>query len=217
MLQRKIGEYKAQAGIDPLASIEIDNTVFDEPFNPDEMLYKTFTSMNLHIERLRGIVMNIKNSKLVEKIPKSDSIALDNIFKNIEIDGIQQIAKVETYQKELMAYPKHVAYYQTRMDSISKAILSKLEMSSQKAMKYVMFYEMHTTIKMLYTKLGSLLQNITDFIDKNIESFQSAFNPTQKRSFDDAVISINTTKSEINDIEKSLLKLQAFLHNPDSM
>jgi aspartokinase len=124
---------------------------------------------------------------------------------------------VESYQKELQGYPKHIGYYQARMDNISKNILGKLELNNQKAMRYIMFYEMYTSIKSLYARLLSLLQSITNFMDKNNDLLRDVFNPLQKRSFDDAMISIDTTKIEITIIEKDLVKLITFLHDPDAV
>ena len=218
MMQRKTEEAKVQFEEEDIPNVEYsDGSIFDEPFNPDDTLSKTLISMNMHVERLKGILMNIKLSKLSEKIIKSDVSTLDNILKNIEIDGMQQIQKTDAYQKELLGYPKHINYYQARMDNTAKAILQKLELNHQKAMKYIMYYEMHSAIKALYIKLTSLLQTLVDFLDKKSESLTDVFNPSEKRSFDDAMISIDNTKYEIMEIEKSLDKLYAFLHNPDAL
>jgi len=215
MIQRKIVSPKTPFEIDPAALSEYNGNIFDEPFNPDEMLEKSFTSMNLHAERLKGIMMNVKNSKLIDKISKQDSATVDNIFKNIEIDGIQQIAKVQNYQKELLRFPKHINYYRTTMDRKSKAILNHLELTPQKAMRYIMFYEMNTAIKLLYTTISSLLQNLIDIANKNSDLLKDALNPSQKRFFEDALVSISNTRTEIKDMESKLSQLQAFLHNPD--
>jgi hypothetical protein len=74
-------------------------------FDPGTLINEILEQISSHKERLRGIMMNIKNSNIFPKENKNESVELENIFRNMEIDGIQQFEKVENYEKELTHYP----------------------------------------------------------------------------------------------------------------
>ena len=79
-----------------------------------------------HRERIKGIIMNIRNSNIIPKDNKTESNQMEDMFRNLEIDGIQGIDNLLNYQKELVSYPRSLTYYQAKMDDRGREIIETL-------------------------------------------------------------------------------------------
>ncbi len=205
--------------------IEEDNYVEEDEFpeeahdffDPAGLIRNTLHLMEAHQNRLRGIIMNIKNSNVFPKENKSDSIELENIFRNLEIDGIQQFEKVDNYEKELTNYPRSLTYYQAKIDNEGRNIIEHIAGDDERVMRFVHFYEMHNSIVALYRNLRVILTQLIEFLDtKDVEGMKS-LSTFEKQAFHDANVSLDNTMVEIGEVLQRMEPLGEFLKEPSNI
>jgi hypothetical protein len=97
---------------DEAAHIETEQFV-----DPEGFINSTIAEMSNHKSRIQGIIMNIKNTEAFPRDNKHEAAQLEDIFRNIEIDGILRFDELENYYKELTSYPRSITYYQAKLDS----------------------------------------------------------------------------------------------------
>jgi hypothetical protein len=169
-------------------------------FEPQTFIEEVVNNALTHKERINGIIKNIYDSDIFPKEKKQDSTAFDDIVRHLEIDGIQQLEKLEIYNRELISYPRSITYYQAKIDNTGKNLIEKLSGNKQNTMRFIYMYEMATTIKRIYTNLSKHIHHLDEFIsDKNIEERQH-ITKHQKQSFSDAATSIKNTIQDIDNI-----------------
>ena len=110
--------------------------------------------------------MNIKNSRMISEKDRLDSTQLNDLFRNLEIDGIQRIEKALVSHKEIKHYPRSLTYYISKLDTNSRKIIDELDSDSRK-MNYIYALEMYYTIKNLYRTLFKILNDLNYFILKD--------------------------------------------------
>jgi len=218
IIQKKIIETRSEGDLNGSES-EFDDNEFEEEeeyFEPNSFIMHSLDLMISHRERLKGIMMNIKKSNLYPKENKADSIELENIFRNIDIDGIQQFEKVENYQKELANYPRSITYYQAKIDTSGRNMIEMLAGDNEKIMKFIYQYEMYNAILSLYRNMKKIFNTLVEFLrhsdDENIKNLPQ----NEKQSYNDAMVSIDNTQNEIDDLLDSIIPLEEHLKNPDN-
>ena len=168
---------------------------------PEVFIDDVINNAETHKERISGIIKNIYDSDIFPKENKQESTEFDDIVRNLEIDGIQQLEKLEIYYRELTNYPRSITYYQAKIDSTGKQVFDKLSGNKERTMRFVFIYEMSTSIKRIYTNLNKHIIHMDEFTsNKNVEDRQQ-MTKHQKQFFIDARTSIKNT---INDIEEIL-------------
>jgi hypothetical protein len=178
-------------------------------FEPEVFIEDVINHAETHKERIAGIIKNIYDSDLFQKENKQESTEFEDIVRNLEIDGIQQLDKLETYYRELTNYPRSITYYQSKLDNAGMQVYEKLAGNKEKTMRFIFMYEMSSSIKRVYTNLKKHIIQIDDFTaNRNIDDRQN-LTKHQKQSFIDARTSIGNT---INDIENTL-KQNSILHS----
>ena len=217
IIQKKISDSHAPA--EEITEIQFSDQSDDKAvhsFDPDLFINKAIELMLTHRDRLKGIMMNIKNSNAVSREDKTTSSELEDIFRNIDIDGIQNFEKAENYQKELINYPRSITYYQAKIDKKGRDIIESLAGHNERIMKFIYIFEMFQTIKTLYRNLKKIINNLNDFI-KEIDSDQiKNLNQGEKQSFKDADVSISNTIDEIEDILDDLRRFEDYVYNPSN-
>ena len=169
-------------------------------FEPEVFIDDVINNAETHKERITGLIKNIYDSDIFPKENKQESTEFDDIVRNLEIDGIQQLEKLETYYRELTNYPRSITYYQAKIDNAGKNIFDKLAGSKERTMRFVLMYEMSTTIKRIYTNLKKHIMHMDEFTsNKNIDDRQH-MTKYQKQAFIDARTSIGNTIQDIEDI-----------------
>jgi hypothetical protein len=169
-------------------------------FDPQMFIEELINNATVHKERLTGIIKNIYDSDVFSKENKQDASAFDDIVRNLEIDGIQQLEKLDTYYRELTNYPRSITYYQAKIDNTGKQVFEKLAGNKQNTMRFIFLYEMSTTIKRIYTNLKKHILHLDEFTSgKNIDERQN-LSKHHKQSFLDATISIKNTIQDIDAI-----------------
>lgn len=169
-------------------------------FDPQMFIEEAVNNASTHKERITGIIKNIYDSDIFPKENKQDATAFDDIVRNLEIDGIQQLEKLDTYYRELTNYPRSITYYQAKIDNTGKYVFEKLSGNKQNTMRFIFLYEMSTTIKRIYNNLKRHIIHLDEFTSaKNIDEKQN-LSKHHKQSYHDATTSIKNTIQDIDDI-----------------
>ncbi len=191
-------------------------TVDSSMFDPEEYINNSIELMKTHRGRIAGIIMNIRNSNIVSQDNKAESSELDDIFRTIEIDGLQGFEDTENYQKELINYPRSITYYQSKIDTRGRKIVETLAAHKDRVMKFIYYYEMYHMIHDLYLKIIKMMNRLQEFLrDKNPDNMRN-ISPHDKQSFRDAELSIKNTVSEIEKILDESKLFEEYLYNADN-
>lgn len=181
------------------------------PFDPDSFITSTLELMKSHRDRLAGIMMNIKNSNIVKETNREESSYLNDIYRNLDIDGIQRIDKVINDHKELQSYPRSLIYYISKLDTRSKNIVDALGGDSAK-MRFIFLTEMFFSVRNLYRTLQKVLKEFNDFLrNKNIEEMRNVAH-NEAKSFEDGKTSVANTLVEANEILTNCARLESYIY-----
>ncbi|OHD64465.1 MAG: hypothetical protein A2176_11290 [Spirochaetes bacterium RBG_13_51_14] len=216
--QQKIIQKKRVHG-EPSANNEETQSGAGEPheaesfFNAEAFIEKTMELSRTHRERLKGIIMNIRNSNIIPKDDKTESNQMEDMFRNIEIDGIQGIDSLNNYQKELVSYPRSLTYYQAKMDNRGREIIETLAGSNRKVVRFIYLVEMLDNIRSLYKSTDKVIRVLKTFLEeKNPEEAKWVTN-YERQSFKDGLVSIHTTIQEIEKLEDDMDILEEYAYN----
>jgi len=176
-------------------------------FEPDTFINTTLERMKSHRDRLNGIMMNIKNSNVVKESNREESTYLIDIFRNLDIDGVQRIDKILNDHKELVSYPRSLVYYVAKLDTRSKNIVDSLGGDTAK-MRFIFLTEMYFAIRNVYRTLQKVLREFSEFLQgKNLDEIRS-LSHNETKSFEDGRISVENTLSEAEDILAGCARLE---------
>ncbi len=176
----------------------------DDSFEPYSILSEALSFMESHKERIRNIILNIKNSSLFSRGKKDDIMDLETMFRNLDLDGIQQIEKVIAYEKELSQYPRSITYYQAKIDNKARILIEQMGSNNEKIMKFIHFYEMYHAIIKAYKTLKQMLTELYAFINTRQGGENAQTNHNEIRAFQDAKTSIGSTLVEADEIMKKM-------------
>ena len=188
----------------------------EDRFNPDIFIEKTLELTTTHRERIRGIIMNIRNSNIVSKDNKTDSSQLEDIFRNLEIDGIQGADNLINYQKELASYHRSLSYYQAKMDDRAREIIEKLASDNRKVIKFIYHAEILENMRLLYRNIDRNIKHLKTFLEEKNPDEVKWITPYERQSFKDGMISINTTISEVDRLMGDLTLLEEYAFTIDN-
>lgn len=201
------------------ARLEEDDTGFEESgeaaFDPTTFINRCLEMMKTHRDRLNGIMMNIKNSKVVPETERMEASTLAGIFRNMDIDGIRRIEKVIDNHRELTNYPRSLSYYQSKLDTAGREIFEALGEDGRR-MRFIFFSEMHGSIRHLYRSLLKALRDLEFFLsEKDVEGMKH-LTFSEKQQFQDAMTSIQNTIREITAILRDANRLEEFIGNSEN-
>ena len=208
IIKQAPSQHKEEVSLPDFHTEEIKQTdIYEKKYNKDDSFFEpevfiedVINNAETHKERIAGIIKNIYESDIFPKENKHESTEFDDIVRNLEIDGIQQLEKLDTYYRELTNYPRSITYYQAKIDNVGKNIFEKLGGNKERTMRFVLMYEMSTTIRRIYTNLKKHMHHMDEFTaDKEIED-RPNMTKHQKQSFIDARTSIITTIQDIDSI-----------------
>ncbi len=184
----------------------------DTNFNPEKFIEDTIELVRTHAERLEGIMKNIKASRVIPDGDRVNSAQLVDIFRNLDIDGIQRIEKILANYKEIREYPRSISYYIAKQNTRSKDIIDKLGSDTQK-MKYVLHAEMYFSVTSLYRTLYKILKDLFFFLENTNADEMKDLTFAEKQDFHDAKLSIDNTLSECEKVMKDIKNLDAYLYD----
>lgn len=195
---------------------EEDDEIDEEIFDPKSFINNTIDLMQTHIERLNGIMMNIRNSKVFSEDDRVTTNLLNDIFRNIDIDGIQRIDKTIANHKELKNYPRSLSFYLSKLDTNSRKIINDLTTDSIK-MDYIYFLEMYNSVKNLYRTLDKIIKELYSHLqDINLDELKE-LTYVERQRYIDAKISVENTIKDISRLLRKLKKMDEFLSNPSNI
>ena len=197
---------------DEKGNIPDEETLF---FEPDPFIEDVINGAEVHKERINGILMNINDSGVFPKENKMDSTEFDDIARSLDIEGIQQLEKLESYYRELSNYPRSITYYQAKIDNDGKDMIDLLAGNKDKTMRFIFLYEMSSSIKRVYNTLSKHIKRLDSFTSSKNPAEITNITKTQKQSFIDARTSIVNTMSDIDNILKTNTLLYEHALNPD--
>jgi hypothetical protein len=216
-IQQKIIQKKRLPGESSAAfDDEIETVMEDEDqFNPDAFIEKTMEMARTHRERIKGIIMNIRNSNMISKDNKTESNQMEDIFRNLEIDGIQGVENLLNYQRELVSYPRSLTYYQAKMDDRGRDIIDTLASSNRKVIRFVYLAEMLESIRTLYKNIDKMIKKLLEFIEERNPDDIKWITTHERQSFKDGMVSISTTVQEIEKLHDDLNLLEEYTYTID--
>jgi hypothetical protein len=214
MKKRSLGEAVYGGGSPDYASIGLGEAA-DGFFNPDDFIEKTMALANTHKDRVKGIIMNIRNSNIIPKENKSENSQLEELFRNLDIDAVQGVEYLANYQKELMSYPRSITFYQAKSDDRGRQIIEALSGGNKKVNRFIYLSEMLENFRFLYKKMDTIIKNLKAFLEAINTDNIRWITPYEKQSFKDALTSINTTIREISLQQDDLQQLEDFAYNLD--
>jgi hypothetical protein len=179
-------------------------------FDFNRFITESVELMQTHKSRISGIMMNIKNSRMIPENDKLNYSQLNDMFRNLEIDGIGRIDKALTDYKEIKNYPRSLSYYLSKLDSKNRRIVDALDTDSRK-MIFVVAAEMYYTIKTLYRTFFKILNDFNHFINKISPGGPKDITNAERQYFIDAKISVENTVDEISILLDKLKKLEDYL------
>ncbi len=198
-----------------------DNSSLDQnKENPENEMHfdfhmfinKTIELMQSHKDRISGIMMNIKNSRMISDRDKINATQLNDLFRNLEIDGIVRIDKALTNYKEIKNYPRSLNYYIAKLDSKNRRILDELDSDARK-MSFVYAAEMYYSIKTLYRTLFKILNDLNYFLTRISSGGSKDVTNAERQYFTDAKISVDNTIDETSKILTNIQKVEEFLND----
>lgn len=223
--EQKIREGRKAPKSPPVAPSELDEEQVEEvtateveaeeEFDPGEFITEALELMATHKDRLYGIMVNINNSPVFTNIAPEVSNDLQNLFRNMDIDGIQRIEKVITNHKELVSYPRSVSYYLTKLDGKDKKFAEDIG-DENRQMRYIFLNEMFHAIRNLYRTLTKILEEVKNIFREINTGDLSNLTHLDKQNIDDAKTSIENTVSEIRELLSKSQIFEEYLSNPDN-
>ncbi len=186
-------------------------------FEPDVFIESVISESDVHKERLNAIIMNIDLSDVFTRENKMESAAIDDLARQIEIDCVQQLEKLDGYYRELVNYPRTITYYQAKIDNDGKNFIDRLIGSKKdKIMKFILYYEMSSSIKRVYGNIKKHVHSLNELIENKNPDDVQGISKHQKQAFIDAKTSVTNTLSEVEEILKKNKKLYEFALNKNN-
>ncbi|MBN2039132.1 MAG: hypothetical protein JW864_03765 [Spirochaetes bacterium] len=189
---------------------------YEEPaFNIDIFINEAVEIMETHKHRIAGIMMNLKNSRVVSERDRSESSQLNDLFRNLEIDGILRIDKALSNYKEIKQYPRSITYYISKLDIKSKDVIDQLG-SDERKMAFIYAFEIFNTVSNLYRTLLKILNDLYSFLDSINPDDSRDISGAERQHFNDAKISIENTIREVGDLLAKVKIMEDYMGNPEN-
>ncbi len=184
----------------------------DEEFDPDAFINSAIQLMESHKGRLGGIIMNVKHSNIVAQTDKMGTTYLTDVFRGLDMDGVQRLEAIISNQKEMINYPRSLVYYIAKLDTRSKNIIDRLDIDSAK-MRFIYYSEMFFSIRNAYRTIKQVLGDLKSFLDEKEREGIARISLGEEKYFQDAMTSIKNTNIEINTILRGCKRLEDFIYN----
>jgi hypothetical protein len=180
--------------------------------NPEVMMSQIFALINTFKERLSGTIKNVYNSKIFPRDQREVSIKLDDLLRDLDIDGAQRIDKLINSYREMTEYPRSQNYYIGRLDTRARTTISEI-FGDDKKLKFIIFFEMHSNLKDLFFILSKRLSALMAFIEEHKKNI-SKISAQEKQLLSDAVTTIENTLLDIRLNANRLIDIETYIYNP---
>ncbi len=176
-------------------------------FDPDAFLNATLEKMKSHRDRINGIMMNVKNSNVIKESDRGESAFLIDLFRNLDIDGVQRIDKLLSEHRELMSYPRSLVYYIAKLDTRSRNIVDSLTGDTVK-MRFIFLVEMFFSIRNLYRTLQKILNELSEFLRSKTPDDTRGLSHNEVKVLEDGKISVENTLAETMEVLEGCSRLE---------
>lgn len=201
--------------IEEIGSEEKQSAGIKMPFNASNFINSTLELMKTHKERLNGIAMNIRNSKIVTESDRMELNTLEGLLRNIEIDGTRRIEKILENQKELISFPRSLSYYQSRLNTLGRKIFDSLS-DDERKMKFIYCSEMHNSFKNLYNAILKVMKDLQAYLDEKDIDEMKHITHLEKQSVIDAKTSLANTIKEISKLLNEISLLEEYISKAEN-
>ncbi|MDH7554973.1 MAG: hypothetical protein QHH74_15110 [Spirochaetota bacterium] len=168
-------------------------------FDPEMCINHIVEITRTHKDRLNGIIISIANSNIISDTDKMTWNTMNDYFRNLDMDGIQALEKINELYTEFNNYPRSIIYYQSKLDTKHRKILDEIPSESSK-LRYVKYYEMWYQVRNAYKTIIKILSDIRFLLEQQHIEEKRNMTPFQKQTYSDAIISIDNTLAEANKI-----------------
>ncbi len=168
-------------------------------FDPEMCINHIIEIIKTHKDRLNGIIMSIANANIISDTDKMSWNTMNDYFRNLDMDGIQALEKINELYTEFNNYPRSIIYYQSKLDTKHRKILDEIPSESAK-LRYVKYYEIWYQVKAAYKTIIKILSDIRFSLEQQHVEEKRNMTPFQKQTYSDAIISIDNTIAEANKI-----------------
>ncbi|GAB4220658.1 MAG: hypothetical protein Kow00102_09020 [Spirochaetota bacterium] len=168
-------------------------------FDPEMCINHIVEITRTHKDRLNGIIVSIANSNIISDTDKMTWNTMNDYFRNLDMDGIQALEKINELYTEFNNYPRSIIYYQSKLDTKHRKILDEIPSESSK-LRYVKYYEMWYQVRNAYKTIIKILSDIRFLLEQQHIEEKRNMTPFQKQTYSDAIISIDNTLAEANKI-----------------
>lgn len=171
-------------------------------------IHHMFKPLEKNRERLKGILINIKVSRVFEaaqETSKSKNGVLELERKCDEKVYVLYENIVNRF-KEITTYPRPAATYSIGYSKAKKEKMASLK-DEKLQMEYILSNEMQNMFYMILKNMEEIFMEIRDKLNSySGEVYTKTMNPTQKRAYDDAKQSAEFTYSEVNSLRTYIEK-----------
>ncbi len=192
-----------EEGDDNIEAVELE-------FNPDDFVDHAVETLKTHRDRIQGIMMNVTNSRIVKENDRVAMNYINDMFRNLDIDGIQRIEKIIDAYTELKNYPRSLTYYQSKLDTKRRKNFDDIP-DNNKKMHYIFLYEMWYAIRGGYKALEKMLSDLQYFIEEENADDTRKVTQAELQHMNDALTSIKNTIGESESIQGDLKKLEDYI------
>jgi hypothetical protein len=168
-------------------------------FDPEMCINHIVEIAKTHKDRLNGIIISIANSNIISDSDKMTWNTMNDYFRNLDMDGIQALEKINELYTEFNNYPRSIIYYQSKLDTKHRKILDEIPSESSK-LRYVKYYEMWYQVRNAYKTIIKILSDIRFLLEQQHIEEKRSMTPFQKQTYSDALTSIDNTVAEANKI-----------------
>ncbi|MCX8123742.1 MAG: hypothetical protein N3F66_06215 [Spirochaetes bacterium] len=168
-------------------------------FDPEMCINHIVEIVKTHKDRLNGIIMSIANSNIISDTDKMSWNTMNDYFRNLDMDGIQALEKINELYTEFNNYPRSIIYYQSKLDTKHRKILDEIPSETAK-LRYVKYYELWYQVRNAYKTIIKILSDIRFLLEQQHIEEKRNMTPFQKQTYSDALISIDNTIAEANKI-----------------
>jgi hypothetical protein len=168
------------------------------PMDTESFRSEMFAALLVYKERITGIVKNISNVPLIPREQRDLNIKLDDLLRNLDIDGVQRLDKVLTTYREMTDYPRSVNYYLAKLDARARSFLSKIPGDEAK-LKFIIYHETASNLREIFYFLSKVLSELNQFMAENKDAKHVRINQQEKQSLSDAMVSMINTITDLQD------------------
>ena len=179
-------------------------------FNPDDFIEHAIDTLKTHRDRIQGIMLNITNSHIVKENDRVAMNYINDMFRNLDIDGIQRIEKIIDSYTEMKNYPRSLTYYQSKLDTKRRKNFDDIP-DNNKKLHYIFLYEMWYAIRSGYKAIEKMLSDLQYFIEEQSSDDSRKNTQAELQHMNDALTSIKNTIGESESIQRDLKKLEDYI------